>query len=286
MKAGQVICEALVAGKSYRDIHELLKASHPTGEAALSLKSCQEQVAWYRSQLRHGHIFLSSSGELLDLKRKKHRGHPRYLKDNLGDAAAATPENGDDCGQKPITVNTPDATYLKSTFYQQLVEHVFIAEVLQEAWFGFGEIVEVLRAEVDSWGYDIVFECRGILRHVQLKTSKHDGRRSTANLNIALADKPGGCVVWLLREDDHTTRRVKLAYLFFGGAPGEKLPPLDGFAIGKHSKGNSKGKKNERPAIRLVPKTKFLRIATIREVVVKFFGLTDSLDGEKAPEIA
>jgi hypothetical protein len=42
MKAGQGICRALVAGKSYKDIHELLQASHPSGKAALSLKSCQE----------------------------------------------------------------------------------------------------------------------------------------------------------------------------------------------------------------------------------------------------
>ncbi len=268
MKAGDVICRALVAGKSHQEIHQLLKASHPTGKAALSLKSCREQVAWYRSKLKQGHLFVSPSGELVDLRSDKNRGHARYLKDNLGTAA----EDGGDFDRSKI-VSAPDATYLKSTFYQQLVEHVFIAEVLQEAWFGFGEIVEVLRAEVDSWGYDVAFECNGILRHVQLKTSKHDGKRRTVNVNTALARKPGGCIVWLLREDDRTAGRVNLTYLFFGGMPGEKLPTLEGFKVGKHSKGDATGKKNERPAIRLIPKTRFTKIDTITGLIERLFGL-------------
>jgi hypothetical protein len=282
MKAGQVICRAIVDGKSYKDIHELLQASHPTGKAALNLKSCKEQVAWYRSKLKQGHFCVSPSGQVLDLRREKNRAHPRYLKDNLGEVA----ENGDERRDKPTNDSVADATYLKSTFYQQLVEHVFIAEVLQEAWFGFNQVVEVLRAEVDSSGYDVVFECCGFLRHVQLKTSKHDGKRSSVNVNVALANKPGGCVVWLLREDDRTTRRVKFAYLFFGGAPGEKLPALDSFGVGKHSKGDSTGKKSKRPAIRLIPKTKFTKLNTVGELVEKLFGLTNPLDGEKATEIA
>jgi hypothetical protein len=282
MKAGQVICRAIVDGKSYKDIHELLQASHPTGKAALNLKSCKEQVAWYRTQLKKGHFFVSPSGQVLDLRREKNRAHPRYLKDNLGDAAEGPEQRRD----KPKDVGAPDATYLKSTFYQQLVEHVFIAEVLQEAWFGFDQVVEVLRAEVDASGYDVVFECGGVLRHIQLKTSKRDGKRKSVNVNIALANKPGGCVVWLLREDDRTTRRVGLAYLFFGGMPGEKLPALDGFGVGKHSKGDSTGKKSKRPAIRLIPKTKFTKVESVRELVEKLFGLTDPLGGEKATEIA
>ncbi len=35
--------------------------------------------------------------------------------------------------------NTPDDTYLKSVFYEQLAEHVFVSEVLQEVWYSFGK---------------------------------------------------------------------------------------------------------------------------------------------------
>ncbi|WP_164103729.1 hypothetical protein [Candidatus Laterigemmans baculatus] len=165
------------------------------------------------------------------------------------------------------------AAYLKSSFYEQLVEHAFISEVLQEVWFGHGETVEVLRSEVDSAGYDVVFECKGVLRHVQLKTSKSDAKRQTQNVNIALADKPSGCIVWLVRHEDAASRRVRLSYLFFGSPPGQPLPSLSDFRIGKHSKGDATGKKNERPSIRLVPKSRFVRIETTTELVQQLFGL-------------
>ena len=45
-------------------------------------------------------------------------------------------------------------TSTKSSFYEQLVEHVFVSEVLQEAWYAHGQIVEVLRSEIDASGYD------------------------------------------------------------------------------------------------------------------------------------
>ena len=92
-----------------------------------------------------------------------------------------------------------DATFLKSNFYEQLVEHVFISEILQEVWFAFGHTTEVLRSEVDSSGYDIVLECNDVVRHVQLKTSKSDAKRASQNVNIAIARKPSGCIVWLVR---------------------------------------------------------------------------------------
>ena len=90
--------------------------------------------------------------------------------------------------------------YLRSSFYERLVEHVFISELLQEAWFGYGAAMEVLHTEVDSSGYDVVLECNRILRHVQLKTSEAGSRTARQLVNVALAEKPSGCVVWLVRD--------------------------------------------------------------------------------------
>ena len=50
-----------------------------------------------------------------------------------------------------------------------MLEHVFVSELLQEAWFRYGMTIEVLHSEVDSAGYDIVLEFGGVIRHVQLK---------------------------------------------------------------------------------------------------------------------
>ncbi|MCY2973139.1 MAG: hypothetical protein NTW52_00565 [Planctomycetota bacterium] len=166
-----------------------------------------------------------------------------------------------------------DDAYMKSTFYEQLVEHVFISEVLQEVWYYYGKTVEVLRSEVDASGYDVVLECNEVLRHVQLKTSRRESKTARQKVNIALAAKPSGCIVWIVRSEDIESCRASLSYLFFGGESRMPLPSLEGFKVATHTKGNAEGVKKERAAIRVIPKAKFTPIATTRELVSVLFGL-------------
>ena len=176
-----------------------------------------------------------------------------------------------------MNVRSRDDTFLKSSFYEQLVEHVFISEILQEVYFGHGLTVEVLRSEVDALGCDLVLDCNGILRHIQLKTSKPESRTARQKVNAALGTKPGGCVVWILRHEDPTIKRMRLSYRFFGGAPGKPLPSLAKFKVAKHTKGDASGRKKERPGIRVVPKGAFTTIETTIETTVELvkvlFGL-------------
>ena len=174
------------------------------------------------------------------------------------------------------TVRDTSARYLRSNFYEQLVEHAFISELLQEAWFRYGKTVEVLRSEIDSSGYDLLLECDGVIRHVQLKNSIVGSKTAYQKINIALAEKASGCVVWLLREEDEDTYRVKLRYLFFGNPPGEPLPSLEYFKTAKHTKGNAQGVKKERPLIRQIPKSKFIELTGINELLGKLFGLIEA----------
>jgi hypothetical protein len=171
-----------------------------------------------------------------------------------------------------VGANKSEHAFLKSTFIEQLVEHVFISEVLQEVWYSFGKTVEVLRSEVDASGYDVVFECNDILRHVQLKTSMPNAKVAGQKVNLALAEKPSGCVVWIKRHEDDESRRMKLSYLFFGGKPRERLS-LAGFKVAKHAKANARGIKTERPAIRVVPKSQFEEILTTEKLVEQLFGI-------------
>jgi hypothetical protein len=168
------------------------------------------------------------------------------------------------------------ASYLKSNFYEQLVEHAFISELLQEAWFRYGKTVEVLRSEIDSSGYDLLLECNGVIRHVQLKNSIAGAKTAYQKINIALAEKPSGCVVWLMREEDESNNRVNLKYHYFGDAPGKPLPSLEAFKIAKHTKGNAQGVKKERPLIRQVPKSKFIELSGINDLLGKLLGLIES----------
>ncbi|MCS7469565.1 hypothetical protein NZK35_23175 [Stieleria sp. ICT_E10.1] len=173
----------------------------------------------------------------------------------------------------PINRTSKADRFLKSSFFEQLVEHVFISELLQEAYYRFGMTVEVLRSEIDASGYDVVFECNGIIRHVQLKTSTIHGKTSRQKVNVALAEKPSGCVVWIIRSEDNPDCRMRSTYRFFGNEAGQPLPSLDGFAVAKHTKGNKDGVKAERPAIRVVNKGDFIAINTMTELVMRLFGL-------------
>ena len=181
-----------------------------------------------------------------------------------------------------VTTNSHEDTYHKSSFYEQLVEHVFISEILQEALFGFGQTVEVLRSEVDASGYDVVLECNGYLRHVQLKTSGEGAKTASQKINVALATKPSGCVVWIQRHKSPLPKRMRLTYLFYGADAGQPLTLNDKLKVGKHTKGNKDGVKAERQSIRVIPKARFDRIETTTELVTRLFNLKAN-NGEITP---
>ena len=118
-----------------------------------------------------------------------------------------------------------------------------------------------------------MLECNEVLRYVQLKTSRQESKTARQKVNIALAAKPSGCIVWIVRSEDIESCRASLSYLFFGGESRMPLPSLEGFKVATHTKGNAEGVKKERAAIRVIPKAKFTPIATTRELVAVLFGL-------------
>jgi hypothetical protein len=156
-----------------------------------------------------------------------------------------------------------------SSLREKLLEHIFIGDLLRSLWRQGITDIEVLRAEVDRGGYDLVLEANAcVLRHVQLKSSFRGATTDEVGINVNLATKPSGCVLWI--EFDRATLELG-PFLWFGGAPGSPLPPL-GSKVGKHSKGNSLGQKKARPAIRIVSRKRFTVFSTIEEVATALFG--------------
>lgn len=98
----------------------------------------------------------------------------------MGNRIILEKENGN--GKK----QDKSASFLNSTFYEQNTEHIFISELLQETWFKFGETVEVLRPEIDNSGYDLLLECNGVIRYVQLKNSIAGSKTAYQKINTAL----------------------------------------------------------------------------------------------------
>ncbi len=86
---------------------------------------------------------------------------------------------------------------------------------------------------------------------------------------IDLARKPSGCVLWIWFDPDTMDLGP---FLWFGGRPGEPLPPL-GDRVGKHTKGDRTGLKAERPNIRILAKGQFSVLATMDDVTQALFGV-------------
>lgn len=156
-----------------------------------------------------------------------------------------------------------------SSLREKLIEHVFVAGVMQQLWSTGRRDIELLRAEVDNTGYDIAIETSGVLRHIQLKASVAGATTRSVSVQTALAAKPSGCIVWIWVNGDTLTPEH---YLWFGGTPGERLPDL-GDRVTKHSKANAEGVRTSRPALRDLSRGQFEKIMDTPGLVRALFGV-------------
>ncbi|USS44387.1 hypothetical protein NFI99_13550 (plasmid) [Burkholderia glumae] len=129
--------------------------------------------------------------------------------------------------------------------------------------------VEVLRAEFDASGYDLVMCCGETMRHVQFKASLIDGSRGEVTINQRLAQVPSGCVVWLVVSDDLEIKE----YRWFGAAPGRQLTGLAKYGLARHTRANAQGLKAERPNQRAVTKSAFEILGSLDDVLERLFAI-------------
>ena len=161
------------------------------------------------------------------------------------------------------------AHYAESSARENLIEHVFLGELLRGLWRRNVRDLEVLRPEVDSGGYDLALEFRGLTRHMQLKSSFIGARRSEVTAKVKLLDRPSACILWIFFDPDTL---LLGPFLWFGGVAGERIRPL-GEKIARHTKPNAKLEKADRPAHRVVAKNRFARLDTIDDVIRKLVGV-------------
>jgi hypothetical protein len=159
-----------------------------------------------------------------------------------------------------------DSAY--SSLREKVIEHIFIGELLRWLWEKGVYDIEILRPEVDNGGYDLLLECDDVIRHVQLKSMHREGRAAHVNVSQKLVKKPSGCVIWM-QFDRAGTQPTQ--YLWFGGKPGERLPPL-GEKLARHTKANINGIKSERSAHRQVARSRFQRLEGIEQLATALFG--------------
>lgn len=171
-------------------------------------------------------------------------------------------------GNDGIAENTDDHSLL-SSYREKIIEHRFVSEMLAALWHQGIKDAEVLKPEVDGGGYDVVFQARGVIRHVQFKSVKAGAKTAEWSVATRLATYPSGCVLVIV-SDPHSLAIGP--FLWFGGKPGAPLPPIGNFKLAKHTKGNAEGVKAERPNHRRLPKAAFRKLDTIAEVATVLFG--------------
>lgn len=155
-----------------------------------------------------------------------------------------------------------------SVFRERMCEHRLLFELMRYAWKHDQASFEVSQPAIDNSGHDLVLEARGVTRHVQLKTSWVTARADSQNVQLSLASKPSGCVLWMLVDEKCMECS---SYLFFGAGPGEPLPPIADFKVAKHTRANKTGK-SERPNVREVPRSCFSTLTSIPHLYETLFG--------------
>lgn len=161
-----------------------------------------------------------------------------------------------------------DTSFKHSCGLEKVLEHRFLAELTTCLWLGGYPHFEVLRSEVDASGYDLVVEARGVLRHIQLKSMVKGGKKRSVSVNMRLAGKPAGCVVWY----DYDPGTLALGpFRWFGTLPGLGLPD-PGEKVARQTKGDATGSKNSRAGHRVLRKSRFTEVGAVADLVPFLFG--------------
>lgn len=88
------------------------------------------------------------------------------------------------------------------------------------------------------------------------------------NVHTTLWQRPRSCVIWTWFDPE----TLELKEFFWLGEPGRPLPPLNELKVAKHTRGNAQGEKGDRPALRVVEKKWFKRLASVEELFNELFG--------------
>jgi len=155
-----------------------------------------------------------------------------------------------------------------STYLEKALHHIFLGSILQYMWSKDLSLLEIYSSEVDNNGFDVILSTETVTRYIQLKATNIHASRSRVDVNIRLAKKNGGCLIWMFY-DPFSLEITE--YLFFGGEIGKPFPNISQFKTGQYTRINASGERPFRKNIKLIPKRYFERIPNIALLVQKLF---------------
>lgn len=195
----------------------------------------------------------------------------------LRDSGALTIELDDGASQRECAATAESASssacetdrhYAHSVLRERIVEHVFVGEMLRRLWQRGITDVEVLRSEFDAGGYDLVLSHQDVVRHIQMKTALHGGRADSVTINMKLAQKPSGCVLWIVVDDALAFRTFR----WFGDLPGKPLPDLQNCKGARHTRAGAGGIKHTREGHKVLRRREFVELETLDALMERLFG--------------
>lgn len=171
-------------------------------------------------------------------------------------------------GKSNVSINKNDDRSIHSRICENIVDHIFMGALLQRLWQRNAREIEVLRAEVDAFGYDVVVSVGGIVRNIQLKTKSYGSETVRVNIDSRLMTNVSGCVVLLEITSDLDIH----SYRWFGAEPGQEPIDISQLKVAKTTRGNKDGKKIERKNQRVLPISKIIKMNSLDELIDKLFG--------------
>jgi hypothetical protein len=97
------------------------------------------------------------------------------------------------------------------------------------------------------------------------------GKAAHIKASLKLMDKPSGCIIWI-----YVTEKLELdSFRWLGGTPGQLLPDIQDRDPARHTKGNAKGEKAQRPNHRIIPIRDFGQPCTFDQVMENLFGVLE-----------
>lgn len=155
-----------------------------------------------------------------------------------------------------------------STLREQVLEQLLLGQLGLELLSRDIDFT-VLHAICDRDGFDVVLDFGQRDRHIQLKTTILGSTTRAVPINLRLAAKPAGCVIWSVL--DPATRDFA-EFRWFGAAPGMPLPDPGHRAV-RHSRANASGIKAVRSGMRSLPVSRFERLNTIAALADRLTGV-------------
>ena len=156
-----------------------------------------------------------------------------------------------------------DTNNINSSYIEKMIEHIFLSEILKESWVKFNIKINVLRPEVDDSGYDLILECQGISQYIQLKSTINE-KTIIPTVNSKLFKKKEFAVILIKVNKEEM---IFKEYYYYA----DKNISVENLKSATKNKANTDGVKKERPNTKKIPRSKFVKLNSIPELLEKSF---------------